>query len=96
MSRPVRIGIAGFGTAGRSFVPAIQAHEGYELVAVAEPAQVLRDEIARELDIDVYASLTEMLAHPELDAIYIALEFVEIERVHRPTTFECKVIGDIY
>jgi phthalate 4,5-cis-dihydrodiol dehydrogenase len=72
MARPTRIGMAGFGSAGRSFVPALRAHPGFELVAVAEPAQVLRDEIAHDLATPVYASLADMLAHPGLDAVYIA------------------------
>lgn len=68
----VRIGIAGFGTAGRSFVPAIQAHPGFELVAFAEPALHIRSESAAELGAVAYASLIEMLSHPGLDAVYIA------------------------
>ena len=68
----VRIGIAGFGTAGRSFVPAIQSHPGFELVAFAEPAADIRNEIAAELGAVAYASLSDMLAHPGLDAVYIA------------------------
>lgn len=68
----VRIGIAGFGTAGRSFVPAIQSHPGFELVAFAEPAPQIRSEIKAELGAAAYSSLTDMLAHPGLDAVYIA------------------------
>jgi len=71
-NRLVRIGIAGLGTAGRSFVPAIRSHSGFELVAIAEPEDALRDEISRGTSLHVYASLSEMLAHPELDAVYIA------------------------
>ena len=68
----VRIGIAGFGTAGRSFVSAIQAHPGYQLVAIAEPVAAVREEIANTLGLAVYGSLAEMLVHPDLDAVYIA------------------------
>ena len=45
----VRIGIAGFGTAGRSFVPAIESHPGFELAAFAEPEPHIRSEISSEL-----------------------------------------------
>jgi phthalate 4,5-cis-dihydrodiol dehydrogenase len=68
----VRIGIAGFGTAGRSFVPAIRSHPGFELAAFAEPEPHIRGEIASELGAAPYASLVDMLAHPGLDAVYIA------------------------
>ncbi|MES2977826.1 MAG: Gfo/Idh/MocA family oxidoreductase [Pseudomonadota bacterium] len=68
----VRMGIAGFGTAGRSFVPAIASHPGFELAAFAEPAPHIRSEIAAELGVSAYASLTEMLSHSGLDAVYIA------------------------
>ena len=68
----VRIGIAGFGTAGRSFIPAIRSHPGFELAALAEPAAHIRSEIAAELGATAYASLSEMLAHQGLDAVYIA------------------------
>ena len=51
----VRIGIAGFGTAGRSFIPAIRSHPGFELAALAEPAAHIRSEIAAELGATAYA-----------------------------------------
>ena len=68
----IRIGIAGWGAAAQAFLPAIQAHPGFELVAVAEPALPVREEIARERGIKTYASVPELLAHPGLDAVYIA------------------------
>ncbi len=70
--KTVRIGIAGYGTAGRSLVPAIRAHSGCELVAIADPAQAHREEIARQPGLTAYASLADMLRHPGLDAVYIA------------------------
>ena len=74
MSRStIRIGMAGFGSAGRTFVPAIAAHRGFELVAVADPSAILRDEIAASVCTTVHASLADMLAGPaDLDAVYIA------------------------
>lgn len=68
----VRIGIAGFGTAGRSFLPAIEAHPGFQLVAVADPVATVREEIAREQGVPGYATVQELLTHPGLDAVYIA------------------------
>lgn len=69
---PIRVGMAGFGSAGRSFVPAIHAHSGFELVAVAEPMQSLHHEIAAATGATVYASVGQMLEHPGLDAVYVA------------------------
>lgn len=70
--KPIRIGIAGWGAAAQAFLPAIEAHPGFELVAAAEPALPVREEIARERGIKTYASVPELLAHPGLDAVYIA------------------------
>ncbi len=70
--KPIRIGIAGWGAAAQAFLPAIGAHPGFELVAAAEPALPVREEIARERGIKTYASVLELLAHPGLDAVYIA------------------------
>lgn len=68
----VRIGIAGFGTAGRSFIAAIRRHPGFELVAVAEPVPAVREEIVRTHGAAAYEDLAGMLMHPVLDAVYIA------------------------
>jgi len=67
----VRIGVAGLGTAGRAFLPAIEAHPGFRLVAVAEPASEAREEVAAEKAVAGYATLSEMLAHPGFDAVYV-------------------------
>lgn len=68
----LRIGIAGYGTAGRSLAPAIRKHAGCQWVAVADPEAAHREELAPEPDLSVYASLQDMLGHPGLDAVYIA------------------------
>ena len=69
---PLRIGIAGYGTAGRSLVPAIRKHGHCQWVAVADPEATHREELAREPGLAVFASLQDMLGHPGLDAVYIA------------------------
>ena len=71
MSRS-RIGIVGMGAAGLAFVPALQRHPGFEWVALAEPNADLRQRCARDNDVVGYDSLRELLAHPGLDAVYIA------------------------
>ena len=77
----VRIGIAGYGAAALAFVPAILAHPGFELVAVAEPVEPVRDEATRALGVAVYASVPAMLAGAQLDAIYIGTP-TEMHSVH--------------
>jgi len=64
--------MAGFGSAGRSFIPSITAHPDFDLVAVAEPMQSLHEEIRATTGATVYSSVAQMLEHPELDAVYIA------------------------
>lgn len=67
----VRIGIVGLGAAGRAFLPAIEAHPGLKLVAIADPEVQVRDGISAP-GVTAYATLQELLAHPGLDAVYIA------------------------
>jgi phthalate 4,5-cis-dihydrodiol dehydrogenase len=71
MDKPIKLGLAGLGTAGRAFLPAIRKHAGFDLVAVAEPAEEPRAEIIAEDHVAGYASLSQMLAHPDLDAVLI-------------------------
>ena len=66
----IGMGIVGFGTAGRSFLPAIRRHPGFELVAVADCVEAVRDEIARDNGVAAYADLTGLLAHPGLQELY--------------------------
>lgn len=68
----VHIGIVGLGAAGRAFIPAIQAHPGLRLVAVADPVAQVRHSVTTELGVTAYESLQDMLGHPGLDAVYIA------------------------
>lgn len=79
--KPVRIGIAGYGAAALAFVPAILAHPGFELVAVAEPIKSVCDEAAKALTVAAYASVPAMLAGAQLDAIYIGTP-TEMHSVH--------------
>jgi phthalate 4,5-cis-dihydrodiol dehydrogenase len=65
----IRIGIAGLGAAGRAFVPAIRAHEGFELRAIADPSPEIRSEFA---DFAVYPHLEALLGDKSIDAVCIA------------------------
>ncbi len=71
MSRS-RIGIVGMGAAGLAFVPALRRHPGFEWVALAEPDAQVRQRCAQDNDVVGYGSLRELLAHPGLDAVYVA------------------------
>lgn len=68
----IRIGIAGMGAAGQAFVPALDRHAGLDWVALAEPADALRQRLQQEHGVAAYASLEDLLGHPGLDAVYIA------------------------
>ena len=67
----IRVGIAGLGAAGRAFVPALRAHRGFELRAVADPSPSIRAEFAGER-VAAYPDLDAMLAEGALDAVCIA------------------------
>lgn len=68
----IRIGIAGMGAAGLAFIPALRKHPGFDWAALAEPADAVRQQWAQKSGIAAYSSLADMLAHPGLDAVYIA------------------------
>jgi phthalate 4,5-cis-dihydrodiol dehydrogenase len=69
---PVRVGIAGLGAAGRAFLPAIAAHPGLVLDAIADPAPQVREQAGAELKVAACASVEELVARASVDAVYIA------------------------
>jgi phthalate 4,5-cis-dihydrodiol dehydrogenase len=69
---PVRVGIAGLGAAGRAFLPAIAAHPGLVLDAIADPAPQVREQAGAELGVPACASVEELVARASVDAVYIA------------------------
>ena len=68
----LRIGVVGMGAAGLAFAPALRKHAGFDWVALAEPVEAVQHRYGREFDVTAYASLGELLAHPGLDAVYLA------------------------
>ena len=68
----LRVGVAGLGAAGQAFVPALQDHAGFNWVALAEPVDAVRHELAARHGVAAYADLPALLAHPGLDAVIIA------------------------
>jgi phthalate 4,5-cis-dihydrodiol dehydrogenase len=78
--KPVRIGIVGFGTAGRAFVPAIAAHPGFVFAGFADPSTTVREAGAREFGVKAYESIEQLIEHGALDAVYVASPTT----LHRP------------
>jgi phthalate 4,5-cis-dihydrodiol dehydrogenase len=68
----MRIGIAGLGLAGRSLLPAIDAHPSVTLAAGADELPAVRDAFAGEYGVPVYASVEALASAPDVDAVYVA------------------------
>jgi phthalate 4,5-cis-dihydrodiol dehydrogenase len=68
----IALGIAGMGAAGQAFVAALRGHAGMEWVALAEPVDEVRRLWEQKTGVTAYPSFDDMLAHPGLDAVYIA------------------------
>jgi phthalate 4,5-cis-dihydrodiol dehydrogenase len=71
-AKNVRIGIVGFGTAGRAFVPAIVGHPGFVFAGFADPSATVRETAAREFGVAAYESIESLIGHGALDAVYVA------------------------
>jgi phthalate 4,5-cis-dihydrodiol dehydrogenase len=72
MTKQVRIGIVGFGTAGRAFVPAIVGHAGFVFAGFADPSASVRETGAKEFGVTAYENIEELVGHGALDAVYVA------------------------
>lgn len=67
----IRIGIVGAGFGVKAHLPALTAHERFEVVALASPSSAKA--VARERGIPhAFTSCKEMVAHCELDAVTVA------------------------
>ena len=71
-SDPVRLGIVGLGRAFALTAPALRADRRIELVAACAPRAESRAAFEAEFGGRGYAALGEFLAHPGLEAVYIA------------------------
>jgi phthalate 4,5-cis-dihydrodiol dehydrogenase len=67
----LRLGLIGLGVAGRAFLPAVLAHDRFQLAAVVEPDDETRSKVCRETGVSGFCSLPAMLARCDLDAVYI-------------------------
>lgn len=70
--RQVRLGVCGLGRAFMLTLPTLVRDRRFALVAAATPDEPERACFARELGGRSYATMTELSADPEVDAIYIA------------------------
>src|SRR5512142_3374280 len=68
----IRIGIAGLGTAGRAFVPAVQAHSAFTRGAIGDPSAEIRAAFGALDDLATYPHLEAMLEDRSIDAVCIA------------------------
>ena len=69
---PIGLGIVGLGMAGAVMVHAAAAHGGYVLKAAADPHPGPRETFARDHNARAYADAEELMADPEVQAVYIA------------------------
>lgn len=71
-SEQCRIGIIGLGTAGRLLIPAVNAHPGMTLAAVADPVPAVREAVASQWGVPAFADIESLVAASGIDAVYIA------------------------
>jgi len=89
MQAPLRIGLAGFGAAGQAFLPALHKHTGFQLAAIVEPHNALREQARNQCAVPVYESLSAMLLQADLDAVYLATP----TELHTAQVIECAKHG---
>jgi phthalate 4,5-cis-dihydrodiol dehydrogenase len=71
-SEPIGLGIVGLGMAGAVMVHAAAAHPGYVLKAGADPHPGPREAFARDHNAKAYSDVAELVADPQVQAVYIA------------------------
>jgi len=68
----IRLGIVGLGAAARQLLPAVEKHPGVCLTAVCDPVDAVREAAATRYDVPAVASIDELVARSDVDAVYIA------------------------
>ena len=69
---PVRLGVCGLGRAFMLMLPTFLRDRRFAVVAAATPDEAERARFAREFGGRTYATMAELSADPEIDAIYVA------------------------
>lgn len=73
MSNPkLRIGVAGLGRAFQLMLPTLVAHPRITLAAAADPRAEARDRFAADFSARAYATVEEMCADADVQAVYVA------------------------
>ena len=79
MTGRIRVGLIGVGSergwARESHVPALQALDDYEIVAVCGSSQTTAERSARALNVPLaFGDYRDLLAHPEVDLVTVAVK----------------------
>lgn len=72
MSRQLKLGVAGLGRAFTLMLPTFIQDQRIQLAAAADPRPEARRRFADDFSPRVYATVEELCADPQLDAIYVA------------------------
>lgn len=72
MTRRLRLGIAALGRAFTLMLPALAHHPRIQVVAAAEPHAAGRRRFAADFMAAAYGTIDELLADPQVEAIYLA------------------------
>lgn len=68
----IRLGIVGMGAAARQLLPAVAKHPGVRVSAVCDPIEAVRTAAATRWNARATATIDELLALADVDAVYIA------------------------
>jgi len=72
VSAPLRLGVAGLGRGFMLMLPSLRRHPKVQLVAAADPRPEARATFAAEFGAATHATVEELCADPNVEAIYIA------------------------
>ena len=86
--QPVKIAVIGAGLIGKTHIALVSAHPACELSAIVEPGAAGKD-LAAELGVSCYASLTELLANSAPDGVILATP----NHLHVEQALQCMAAG---
>lgn len=107
----LRIGVAGLGRAFTLMQPALRQHSRVDVVAAADPRQAAREHFAIDYNAPAYASVAELCADEQVQAVYVATphqlhadhvtmaaargKHVLVEKPMALTMHECQMMNDV-
>jgi phthalate 4,5-cis-dihydrodiol dehydrogenase len=71
-SKPIGLGIAGWGAAGRLMAEAVTRSKWFSLVGVADVDPVARGRARVESGVPIHPTLEELVARPDVQTVYVA------------------------